>query len=164
MHYLFGGNPGSVAGTKVRLDDLWALRLLRPAAAGVRAAARRAIREAAFRELAADPRGALAALEYLRTDVRAVTDIDDPEQVGNTPVVVQSQQSIIKIPKICEISTMCIIRGAHLHIYNYLKNEKKRRRGRKYQCFAKQCFALLSLPTFRQCHVNFHYRWRNFTR
>ncbi|XP_041985047.1 muskelin [Aricia agestis] len=80
IHYLFGGNPGSCAGSKVRLDDLWALRLSRPAATEVIAVASRAIREAALREMAADPARAPAALHYLRNDVRAVTDIDDPDQ------------------------------------------------------------------------------------
>ncbi|KAF9424713.1 hypothetical protein HW555_000014 [Spodoptera exigua] len=36
IHYLFGGNPGNQGSPRVRLDDLWALRLRRPTLGGVR--------------------------------------------------------------------------------------------------------------------------------
>ncbi|VVD05213.1 unnamed protein product [Leptidea sinapis] len=35
IHYLFGGNPGSAGSPRLRLDDLWSLRLQRPSSAGV---------------------------------------------------------------------------------------------------------------------------------
>ncbi|CAH2089333.1 unnamed protein product [Euphydryas editha] len=83
VHYLFGGNPGTAGSPRLRLDDLWSLRLRRPSAARVRAAARAALREARFRELAAAPRAAAAALHYLRTDLSAATDHSDPDQVAH---------------------------------------------------------------------------------
>ncbi|XP_050674767.1 muskelin [Leptidea sinapis] len=83
IHYLFGGNPGSAGSPRLRLDDLWSLRLQRPSSSGVVGVARAAIREACYRELAADPRLAPAALHYLRHDLHAATDHGDPLQVAN---------------------------------------------------------------------------------
>ncbi|XP_072942576.1 muskelin [Epargyreus clarus] len=80
VHYLFGGNPGT-ASVRLRLDDLWALRLRRPAPDMPRARARHALRHACFRELAARPALAPRALHYLRTELRAATDHTDPAQV-----------------------------------------------------------------------------------
>lgn len=42
---------------------------------------RAALREARYRELAASPRAAAAALHYLRTELSAATDHSDPDQV-----------------------------------------------------------------------------------
>ncbi|XP_045452332.1 muskelin [Melitaea cinxia] len=83
IHYLFGGNPGTAGCPRLRLDDLWSLRLRRPSAARVRAAMRAALREARYRELAASPRAAAAALHYLRTELSAATDHSDPDQVAH---------------------------------------------------------------------------------
>ncbi|XP_026491772.1 muskelin [Vanessa tameamea] len=83
MHYLFGGNPGTAGSPRLRLGDLWALRLRRASPQRVRGRARAALREARFRELAAAPCGAVAALHYLRNDLCAATDHSDPSQVAH---------------------------------------------------------------------------------
>ncbi|XP_034835411.1 LOW QUALITY PROTEIN: muskelin [Maniola hyperantus] len=81
IHYLFGGNPGTAANPRLRLDDFWSLRLRRASVQRVVDSARAALREARYRELAASPQLAPSALQYLRNDVRAVTDHSDPQQV-----------------------------------------------------------------------------------
>ncbi|GBP55433.1 Muskelin [Eumeta japonica] len=85
VHYLFGGNPGSQSSPRLRLDDLWALVLARPALATIAGRARAALREAHYRELAAmaarDPSLAPQALHYLRHRVHEVLDHSDPKQV-----------------------------------------------------------------------------------
>ncbi|XP_026741062.1 muskelin isoform X1 [Trichoplusia ni] len=88
IHYLFGGNPGNQSSPRVRLDDLWALRLRRASLPGARAAARAALREACYAALAAraredpDPAAAAAALHYLRNDLYSVLDHTCPIQVS----------------------------------------------------------------------------------
>ncbi|XP_022128529.2 muskelin [Pieris rapae] len=82
IHYLFGGNPGSASSPRLRLDDLWALRLTRPALSRVVDGARAALRESCYRELAADPAAAPEALAYLRRELSDVIDHADPEQVA----------------------------------------------------------------------------------
>ncbi|CAH2217504.1 jg685, partial [Pararge aegeria aegeria] len=81
IHYLFGGNPGTASNPRLRLDDFWSLRLRRASVHRAVDAARAALREARFRELAASPQLAPSALHYLRNDLRAVTDLNDPQQV-----------------------------------------------------------------------------------
>ena len=81
IHYLFGGNPGTAGSPRLRLDDLWSLRLLRAPLDRALGEARAALREAHYRELATDPDRGRDALEYLRRDVREVMDHGDPEQV-----------------------------------------------------------------------------------
>ncbi|XP_037295113.1 muskelin isoform X2 [Manduca sexta] len=83
IHYLFGGNPGISSQPRLRLDDLWSLRLTRTPAPRVLQDARVALREACYRELASTPRQpatAAAALHYLRNELAAVLDHSDPEQ------------------------------------------------------------------------------------
>ncbi|CAH4030331.1 unnamed protein product [Pieris brassicae] len=82
IHYLFGGNPGTASSPRLRLDDLWALRLTRPALSRVVDCARAALRESRYRELAADPAAAPEALDYLRHELSDVVDHGDPEQVS----------------------------------------------------------------------------------
>ncbi|XP_075981320.1 muskelin 1 isoform X2 [Anticarsia gemmatalis] len=87
IHYLFGGNPGNQSSPRVRLDDLWALRLARPSGAACGRAARAALREARYRALAArahaEPGPAAAqALHYLRHDLYDALDHSDPIQVS----------------------------------------------------------------------------------
>ncbi|KAM3960333.1 muskelin 1 [Aphomia sociella] len=82
VHYLFGGNPGTAGSPRLRLDDLWALRLARAGSETARATARAALREARYRELAAQPQLAAHALHYLRHQVAAALDHTDPIQVS----------------------------------------------------------------------------------
>ncbi|CAH0695734.1 unnamed protein product [Spodoptera exigua] len=87
IHYLFGGNPGNQGSPRVRLDDLWALRLRRPTLGGVRQSVRASLREARYRALAAaaargDDGAALAALHYLRNDLHEALDHSNKEQVS----------------------------------------------------------------------------------
>ncbi|XP_022814581.1 muskelin [Spodoptera litura] len=86
IHYLFGGNPGYQRSPRVRLDDLWALRLTRPSLGAVLQTARAALREAHYQALAARAvagRGdAVAALHYLRNDLHDALDHNNKEQVA----------------------------------------------------------------------------------
>ncbi|XP_053614585.1 muskelin isoform X2 [Plodia interpunctella] len=86
VHYLFGGNPGNQSSPRLRLDDLWALRLRRVSSAQLRARTRLALREARYRQLAAasasSSASASAALLYLRNDLSDAMDHSDPEQVS----------------------------------------------------------------------------------
>ncbi|KAL0820599.1 hypothetical protein ABMA28_006442 [Loxostege sticticalis] len=82
IHYLFGGNPGNHSSPRLRLDDLWSLQLKRPTIESIWSSARAALREACYRELAAQPGGAPSALQYLRTELRDALDHSDPEQVS----------------------------------------------------------------------------------
>nr|XP_049700727.1 muskelin isoform X2 [Helicoverpa armigera] len=87
IHYLFGGNPGNQSSPRVRLDDLWSLRLRRASLQGAALSARSALREACYKELAAaaaahpDPAAAATALHYLRNDLFEVLDQNRPDQV-----------------------------------------------------------------------------------
>ncbi|KAL4704274.1 hypothetical protein ACJJTC_016292 [Scirpophaga incertulas] len=90
VHYLFGGNPGNQSSPRLRLDDLWSLRLERAGAERVWHEARAALREAAYRALAA-ARPA-AALRYLRTELRGATDPADPAQVRCRPTTPRSER------------------------------------------------------------------------
>ncbi|XP_052755942.1 muskelin isoform X2 [Galleria mellonella] len=81
VHYLFGGNPGNPSSPRLRLDDLWALRLVRWSAGEAVATARAALRVARYRELAAQPARAACALHYLRHRVAPALDHSDPRQV-----------------------------------------------------------------------------------
>ncbi|XP_052743580.1 muskelin [Bicyclus anynana] len=81
IHYLFGGNPGVAGNPRLRLDDFWSLRLRRASVRRAADAARAALREARYRELCGTPQRAPRALHYLRHDLRAVTDLADPQQV-----------------------------------------------------------------------------------
>ncbi|CAG4987014.1 unnamed protein product [Colias eurytheme] len=83
IHYLFGGNPGTTTSPRLRLDDLWALRLLKPSLERVIRSGKAALREARYRSLAAEPGAAHQALHYLRHDLSDVTDHDDPAQVSH---------------------------------------------------------------------------------
>ncbi|KPJ04033.1 Muskelin [Papilio xuthus] len=82
IHYLFGGNPGTAASPRLRLDDLWALRLRRVSRGGVWRALRATLREAHYREMAAAPELRPQALHYLRHDLSAALDHCDPAQVS----------------------------------------------------------------------------------
>ncbi|OWR42316.1 muskelin isoform X2 [Danaus plexippus] len=83
VHYLFGGNPGLTSSPRLRLDDLWSLRLHRAGCGGVRAKARAALREARYRELAAAPERAPAALHYLRHALSEAIDHSSSLQVAH---------------------------------------------------------------------------------
>ncbi|KAJ2948603.1 hypothetical protein O0L34_g7858 [Tuta absoluta] len=81
IHYLFGGNPGNQGSPRLRLDDLWALQLVRPTVDCVLHSAVAAMREACFRELCAAGKQ-VTAVEYLRNDVSTALDHSDPIQVS----------------------------------------------------------------------------------
>ncbi|CAG9114445.1 unnamed protein product [Plutella xylostella] len=83
VHYLFGGNPGNEGAPRLRLDDLWALELVRPSLASIAVAMRVSVREACYRSLCAsrDPRRAARALPYLRRRLHSVLDHSDEKQV-----------------------------------------------------------------------------------
>ncbi|CAH2042154.1 unnamed protein product, partial [Iphiclides podalirius] len=81
VHYLFGGNPGTASSPRLRLDDLWALRLRRAGRGAAWREARAALREACYREMAAAPDAQPRALLYLRTELSAALDHCDPRQV-----------------------------------------------------------------------------------
>ncbi|XP_059059021.1 muskelin [Achroia grisella] len=81
IHYLFGGNPGNQSNPRLRLDDLWALRLVRADGASLVAGARAALRETCYREMAAQPARGHLALTYLRSHVAPTLDHSDPQQV-----------------------------------------------------------------------------------
>ncbi|KAJ8717113.1 hypothetical protein PYW08_005512 [Mythimna loreyi] len=88
IHYLFGGNPGNQSSPRVRLDDLWALRLRRAALHEAARTARVALREACYRAMAAaaaqdpDPAAATGALHYLRNDLYEALDHSNPKEVS----------------------------------------------------------------------------------
>ncbi|XP_068620110.1 muskelin [Battus philenor] len=83
IHYLFGGNPGTTNCPRLRLDDLWALKLKRPERADLMKSIRAPLREACYRELAATPSAQAQAVEYLRTEVSDALDHSDPQQVAH---------------------------------------------------------------------------------
>ncbi|XP_062529883.1 muskelin isoform X2 [Bombyx mori] len=82
IHYLFGGNPGIQSSPRLRLDDLWSLRLVQPSLEQVWGEARAILREACYREMATQPGATVQALSYLRNELSSVMDHTDPAQVS----------------------------------------------------------------------------------
>ena len=78
VHYLFGGNPGCNKKPKLRLDDFWELRLIRPSGLQLLQKFKFMIRKHRFEELAME--NSLSALNYLQTVISDIIDHEDPEQ------------------------------------------------------------------------------------
>nr|CAB3263857.1 muskelin-like [Phallusia mammillata] len=72
VHYMFGGNPGKTAQPKLRLDDFWRLKLIRPTKYDLLRKCRFIIRKQRFQENAA--REPLAALRFLQSSVSETVD------------------------------------------------------------------------------------------
>jgi hypothetical protein len=80
LHYLFGGNPGRTKDPKLRLDDFWRLRLIRPAVEDLLKECKLMLRRQRFEELAAvDP---LRALLYLQNSLSELIDHSNSQQTS----------------------------------------------------------------------------------
>lgn len=105
LHYLFGGNPGRPKDPKLRLNDFWRLRLMRPSQEDLLRQCKLLLRRQRFEELAVlDP---LNGLVYLQTCLSELIDHSDPNQtkevkVINVPDVVELE--ILKMRK----TTLCL--------------------------------------------------------
>jgi len=73
VHYLFGGNTGKASLPKMRLDDFWALRLVRPTKSEVLRKCIFLIRKFKYLEMVASGLS-MEAAAYLQTAVSAVVD------------------------------------------------------------------------------------------
>lgn len=77
-HYMFGGNPALEKTNKIRLDDFWTLKLVRPSVEDVLRHSRHLLRRQRFRELTAvDP---LEALSFLKTTLASTVDHNDQDE------------------------------------------------------------------------------------
>lgn len=78
VFYLFGGNPGRKCNPKMRLDDFWRLKLTRPNCTEILRQCKLLLRRHRFEEMV--PVNAVAALQYLQTEVADAVDHSDAEQ------------------------------------------------------------------------------------
>ncbi|KAL7306121.1 hypothetical protein TKK_0001570 [Trichogramma kaykai] len=78
IHYLFGGNPGRASFPKLRLDDLWQLKLCRPSQDQILTQCKLIIRKHKFEELTVND--SYDALQYLQSKVSEIIDHTDTEQ------------------------------------------------------------------------------------
>jgi len=78
VHYLFGGNPGKTSLPKMRLDDFWALRLMKPSKAQVLKKCVYLIRKHQFLEMVHNC--PLEATAFLQTKVSAVVNHESEEE------------------------------------------------------------------------------------
>ncbi|CAG7818322.1 unnamed protein product [Allacma fusca] len=78
LHYLFGGNPGRTKDPKLRLDDFWRLRLIRPSRQDLLRRCKLMLRRQRFEELASQD--SLTALLYLQTSLSELINHEDPQQ------------------------------------------------------------------------------------
>eukprot|EP00731_Ephydatia_muelleri_P000964 Em0001g964a len=77
-HYMFGGNPALEKSNKIRLDDFWTLKLVRPSVADVLRRSRHLLRRQRFGEMASiDP---MEALSFLKTTLASTVDHRDPDE------------------------------------------------------------------------------------
>eukprot|EP00731_Ephydatia_muelleri_P000998 Em0001g998a len=77
-HYMFGGNPALEKSNKIRLDDFWTLKLVRPSVADVLRRSRHLLRRQRFQEMASiDP---MEALSFLKTTLASTVDHRDPDE------------------------------------------------------------------------------------
>lgn len=77
---MFGGNPGRVKDPKLRLDDFWSLRLIRPSIEELLKQCKLLLRKQRFEELASGD--SLNALLYLQTSLSDLIDHTDVEQTN----------------------------------------------------------------------------------
>ena len=80
VHYLFGGNPGE-SGNRVRLNDFWELRLLRPSIELLYNRALFLIRKQRFLELCAAGES-LSALRFLQNEISQCINHNEPTQAA----------------------------------------------------------------------------------
>lgn len=78
-HYLFGGNPGDSANTRLRLNDFWQLRLLKPAAKQIRLKIKFFIKRQHFMELI-NRKEPFEALEYLQSSIYPLVNHEDEQE------------------------------------------------------------------------------------
>ncbi|XP_012935580.1 muskelin isoform X1 [Aplysia californica] len=88
VHYLFGGNPGVDSLPRMRLDDFWSLKLLRPSPEYLLRRCRFLIRKHQFLEMSAQtPR---QAMTYLQTELAQVVDHQNPEETKEFQLLASS--------------------------------------------------------------------------
>ncbi|GAB6029244.1 Muskelin 1, intracellular mediator containing kelch motif [Chamberlinius hualienensis] len=78
VHYLFGGNPGTNIPNKMRLDDFWSLKLVKPSKVQLLRRCRYLIRKQQFQEIAA--KDTISAMHYLQTELSSTVDHADTEE------------------------------------------------------------------------------------
>ncbi|XP_021957307.1 muskelin isoform X2 [Folsomia candida] len=100
LHYLFGGNPGRTKDPKLRLDDFWSLKLIRPTADELLKKCKLLLRNQKFEELAS--KDSLNALIYLQTSLSELIDHEDIEQTNEfqrlTLLLFPKDESTRKLP------------------------------------------------------------------
>lgn len=86
VHYLMGGNPGGddahPNSPKMRLDDFWALSLVKPSAEALLRKCKFLIRRQRYLEMARDSTKAMDALRYLQTTLSEVVNHDDKDEAA----------------------------------------------------------------------------------
>jgi len=78
VHFLFGGNPGKTSLPKMRLDDFWALKLVKPNNAQVLKKCVYLIRKYRFLEMVKN--SPLEATAFLQTNVSAVVNHESEDE------------------------------------------------------------------------------------
>jgi hypothetical protein len=84
-HFLFGGNPGRSKDGKIRLDDFWRLKLVRPGIEDILRQCKFMIRKLHFEELTF--KNTLCALTYLQTSLAELINNDDPTQTKEVQIL-----------------------------------------------------------------------------